>query len=283
MRNLSPNEILKIPRDASTAEIVAAVTARTAHFRELSTDESVQALSEIYQAAAFLLWETKHAPEARTASVATGVSTTPPSHQRRVPARHHRQRRRNGTPSWAPLLIVAPTLAALAVFLLYPDATMSAAWKLVDRATASREFISSTPDPTSSATHTPTLPVIPTASSDIVAPASTSHSEPAATSASVPTLDTQSQSQPLLRVCVTISSLNVRTGPGAAYPSNSYLLEGECVDLVAQNQAGTWGLIRSAPRPAAESGWAALAYLKSDGSLDTLPVVTPPSVPSQTP
>lgn len=282
MRNLSPNEILRIPRDASTAEIVAAVTARTAHFRELSTDESVQAISEIYQAAAFLLWETKHAPEARTASGATGVGRTP-SHQRRVPERPHRKLRRRGTPSWAPLLIVAPTLAALAVFLLYPDATMSAAWKLVDRVTASRELISSTPDPTASMMHTPTLPVIPTAGSSVAIPKATSHSEPAATPASAPTSVTQSQSQPSLRVCVTISSLNVRTGPGVAYPSNSYLLEGECVDLVAQNQAGTWGVIRSAPRPAAESGWAALTYLESDGSLGALPVVTPPAVPSQTP
>ena len=242
----------------------------------------MQALSEIYQAAAFLLWETKHAPEARTASVTTGVgTTTPPSHQRQVPARRDRKRRLRGTPSWAPLLIVAPTLAALAVFLLYPDATMSAAWKLVDRATASRELILSTPDPTASATHTPTLPVIPTAGSAIVTSASTSHSEPAATSASA--LASGTQSQPPLRVCVTISSLNVRAGPGLAYPSNSYLLEGECVDLVAQNQAGTWGVILSAPRPAAESGWAALAYLESNESLAALPVVTPPAVPSQTP
>ena len=81
MRSRSPNEILQIPRDASPAEIIAAVTARTAHFRKLSTDESVQALSEIHQAAAFLLWETKNNPEARTAPAATGAM---PSRHRRV-------------------------------------------------------------------------------------------------------------------------------------------------------------------------------------------------------
>ena len=281
MKTSAPNEILQIPRDASPTEIVAAVTARTAHFRELSAQDSDQALSEIYQAAAFLLWETKNAPEARTASGATGRTTS--SHQRHVPTKMRRKRRRKATSGLAPLLIVAPTLAALAVFLLYPDATMSAAWKLVDQAAAAREMIPSSPEPTSLAAPTPVLPVIPTAGSAVLATASISHSEAAATPVSTSTLIAQGQTQTPVRACVTISSLNVRAGPGVIYPSNSYLLEGECINLVAQNQAGTWGMIRSAPRPAAESGWTSLAHLESDGPLRTLPVATPSALSSPTP
>ena len=220
MRTRAPNEILQIPRDASPAEIVAAVTARTAYFRELSAHESIQALSEIYQAAAFLLWETKHNPEARTVSEPIGRTT--PSRPRRVPSKPHRGRRRKAAQGWAPLLIVTPTLAALAVFLLYPNATMSAAWKLVDQAAAVRELISGTPEPAAHAIPTPTLPVIPTAGSAVMAPAAIYHSEPAATPVNAPAATAQSQDRTPVRACVTISSLNVRTGPGAAYPSNSY-------------------------------------------------------------
>jgi hypothetical protein len=283
VRSRAPNEILQIPRDASPAEIVAAVTARTAHFRELSADESVQALSEIYQAAAFLLWEIKTNPEARTTPGAAAGAK--PSRHRRVPAKPRRKRRRKAAPGWAPLLIVAPTLAALAVFLLYPDDTMSAAWKLVDQAAAARALLSDPPEPTPPALPTPTLPVIPTAGAAVVAPAAISHSEPAATPGPAPTPDAPAQTATLkpVRACVTISSLNVRAGPGVAYPSNSYLLEGECVTVVAQNAAGTWGLVRSAPRAGAESGWTSLAYLQSDKSLRTLPVATPPAVPSPSP
>ena len=283
MRSRAPNEILQIPRDASPAEIVAAVTARTAHFRELSAHESVQALSEIYQAAAFLLWETKNSPEARAAPGAAARAT--PSRRRRVPAKPRHKGRHKAAPGWAPMLIVVPTLAALAFFLLYPDDTMSAAWKLVDQATAARALLSGPPEPTPPALPTPTLPVVPTAGSALVAPAAISHSEPAVTPGPAPTPGAPAQTDALkpVRACVTISSLNVRAGPGVAYPSNSYLLEGECVTVVAQNAAGTWGLVRSAPRAGAESGWTSLAYLQSDKSLRTLPVATPPAVPSPSP
>jgi hypothetical protein len=280
VRSRAPNEILQIPRDASPAEIVAAVTARTAHFRELSAHESVQALSEIYQAAAFLLWETKNSPEARAAPGAAARAT--PSRRRRVPAKPRHKGRHKAAPGWAPMLIVVPTLAALAFFLLYPDDTMSAAWKLVDQATAARALLSGPPEPTPPALPTPTLPVVPTAGSALVAPAAISHSEPAVTPGPAPTPGAPAQTDALkpVRACVTISSLNVRAGPGVAYPSNSYLLEGECINVVAQNAAGTWGLVRSAPRAGAESGWTSLAHLQTDGSLRTLPVATAPAVPS---
>lgn len=280
MRTHAPNEILQIPRDASPAEIVAAVTARTAHFRALSTQDSVHALSEIYQAAAFLLWETKHDPEARNTSDPL-VSTTPLRRQR-APLKPQRKRRRKKS-QWAPLLMVAPTIAALAVFLLYPDATMSTAWKLVDQASAAREGFSETPGPTLPANPTPTLHAIATTSSVAVSPAVIPHSETAIAPDITPTSITLTQTGPEVRACVVISSLNVRSGPGVAYPSKSYLLAGECVKLVAINQAGTWGVIDSAPRPAADSGWASIAFLESDMSMTALPVATPHSRLSRTP
>jgi hypothetical protein len=281
VRTRAPNEILQIPRDASPAEIVAAVTARTAHFRALSTQDSVHALSEIYQAAAFLLWETKHDPEARTTSDPF-VSTTPLRRQR-APLKPQRKRRRKTSQAWAPLLIVAPTIAALAVFLLYPDATMSAAWKLVDQASAAREGLSESPVPTLPANPTPTLHAITTTSSVAVSPAILPHSETVVAPAITPTSIALTQTGPEVQACVVISSLNVRSGPGVAYPKQSYLLAGECVKLVAINQAGTWGIIHSTPRPAAEYGWASIAFLESDMSMRALPVATPHSQPSPTP
>jgi len=281
MRTQSPNEVLQIPRDASPSEIVAAVTARTAHFRELSAQESVQALSEIYQAAAFLLWETKHSPETRTHSRPNLGET--PGQTQPTPPRKRPRRRRRSTPSWSPLLIVVPTISALAFFVLYPNATMSGAWKLVDGVAAAKQYVSGTDQTTTPTIPTPTLPIIPTAGSAVISPADTTFSQSAATPVRTPTSNEQSQPQKAIRACVTISSLNVRSGPNATFPSNSYLLEGECINLVAQNQAGTWAAIQSAPRPAAESGWVSLTYLESEGSLRTLPVATPPTVPTITP
>ena len=275
MRTKSPNEVLQIPRDASPSEIVAAVTARTAHFRELSAKESVESLSEIYQAAAFLLWETRHSPETRGANLAMKAEDT-----QFTATRKRRRKRRKSIASWAPLLIVVPTVAALALFVLYPNATMSGAWRIADGVSAAKQYVSSTEQIATPRIPTPTLPIIPTAGSSVISPANTTYSQPASTPVKTPTSDQPNQEQKPIRACVTISSLNVRSGPNATFPSNSYLLEGECIDLIAQNQAGTWAFIQSAPRPAAESGWVSLNYVISSESLRTLPVATPAIAPT---
>lgn len=269
----SPNDILKIPRDASPDEIAAAVKTRTAHLRDLTDASSQQKLAEIYQAAAFLLWETKNNARSRTApgsmTPITNAAPPLPSSRRRKP--HPRDRKRRS--ALAPLMIMVPTLAAVSLFLLYPDYTMSAAWTLVDKFTelttdSSQSSIISTPPTTPAILPIPTTDIVSSSSASpavIISTPSTSMSQPDPTEDTSPTK---------IRACVTISSLNVRTGPSASYEKLSYLLEGECVTLVAQNDQGTWALIDTLPRSTEVSGWVSLSYLNYTEPNKPLPVAT---------
>ena len=280
MKGQSPNDILQIPRDASPEEIAAAVTSRTAHLRDLSDASSQQALAEIYQAAAFLLWETKNNKQSRTASgtipTTPAITSQPSARRRRRPPKRSRKRRS----VLAPLMIMVPTLAALSLFLLYPENTMSAAWSIVDQVT---EFSSNSsqspnnpdPDPL------PTVPTIPTAEMPSSSPASSaviitqpSDAIPEPTPTTYSTTDE-------IRACVAISSLNIRSGPGSSFDSISYLLDGECVTLVAQNPSGTWALIETSPRLVGQTGWVSLTYLNYKEPSVPLPVATSASLSPQ--
>lgn len=269
----APNDILKIPRDASPDEIAAAVKTRTAHLRDLTDASSQQKLAEIYQAAAFLLWETKNNARARTApgsmTPITNAAPPVPSSRRRNPRPRNRKRRS----ALAPLMIMLPTLAAVSLFLLYPDDTMSAAWTLVDKFTelttdSSQSPIASTPQTVPAILPIPTTDVIsssPASNAVIISTPPTSTLQPEPTEDTSPTK---------VRACVTISSLNVRSGPNASYQKLSYLLEGECVTLVAQNDQGTWALIDTLPRSTETSGWVSLSYLNYTEPNKALPVAT---------
>lgn len=274
MTGLAPNDILKIPRDASPDEIAAAVTSRTAHLRDLSEASSQQALAEIYQAAAFLLWETKNNARARTApgSLPSNpeISTSSTARRRRRPPQRSRKRRT----ALAPLMIMVPTLAALSLFLLYPEDTMSAAWSLVDKVTEFTSIPSQLPTK-QVPSPLPTIPIIPTAG----APSSSQASNAIIMT---PPSDTILDATPAiasvateLRACVAISSLNVRSGPSSSYESISYLLDGECITLVAQNPSGTWALIKILPRSVDQTGWVSLTYLNYKEPDAPLPIATP--------
>ena len=273
MKGQSPNDILQIPRDASPEEIAAAVTSRTAHLRDLSDASAQQALAEIYQAAAFLLWETKNNKQSRTASgtipTTPAITTQPSAHRRRRPPKRSRKRRS----VLAPLMIMVPTLAALSLFLLYPEDTMSAAWSIVDKVTefstnSSQSPNNPDPDPL------PTVPTIPTAEMPSSSPASSAViiTQPS-DAIPEPTPTTYSITDEI-RACVAISSLNVRSGPGSSFDSISYLLDGECVTLVAQNPSGTWALIETSPRLVDQIGWVSLTYLNYKEPSVPLPVAT---------
>jgi len=88
---------------------------------------------------------------------------------------------------------------------------------------------------------------------------------------------------------VTAYGLNVRTGPGTAYPVIGVLSQGDTVEVVGKNVTGDWLQILypstgSGQRPAGTEGrgWVAAAYIELTGSLTEVPVVTTPlpSAPS---
>jgi len=72
--------------------------------------------------------------------------------------------------------------------------------------------------------------------------------------------------------------LNVRTGPGTAYPIIGGLSRGDTVEVVGKNTAGTWLRIAYSGQEA----WIAAAYVDLTGSLAAVPEVSAPSPPRQT-
>jgi Tol biopolymer transport system component len=69
---------------------------------------------------------------------------------------------------------------------------------------------------------------------------------------------------------VTAYGLNVRTGPGTAYPIIGGLSLGDSVEVVGKNTAGTWLQIAYSGQEA----WISAAYVDLTGSLATVPVVS---------
>jgi dipeptidyl aminopeptidase/acylaminoacyl peptidase len=75
---------------------------------------------------------------------------------------------------------------------------------------------------------------------------------------------------------VTAYSLNVRTGPGVAYPIIGGLSRGDTVEVTGKNVAGTWLRIAYSGREA----WIAAAYVDLTDSLATVPEVSAPPSPT---
>jgi len=78
---------------------------------------------------------------------------------------------------------------------------------------------------------------------------------------------------------VTAYGLNVRTGPGTAYPIVGGLNLGDAVEVVGKNAAGDWLQIAYSGR----EGWIAAAYVELTGPLATVPEVSAPPPPPPTP
>jgi TolB protein len=74
---------------------------------------------------------------------------------------------------------------------------------------------------------------------------------------------------------VTAYGLNVRAGPGVAYPIIGGLSQGDVVEVVGKNAVGTWLQIAYSGR----EGWVAAAYVELSGSLAEVPVVSAPPLP----
>jgi dipeptidyl aminopeptidase/acylaminoacyl peptidase len=78
---------------------------------------------------------------------------------------------------------------------------------------------------------------------------------------------------------VTAYSLNVRAGPGTAYPIVGGLSLGDAVEVMGKNAAGTWLQIAYN----GEESWIAAAYVDLTGSLATVPEVSAPPPPTSAP
>jgi TolB protein len=78
---------------------------------------------------------------------------------------------------------------------------------------------------------------------------------------------------------VTAYGLNVRSGPGIAYPIVGGLSQGDTVEVVGKNATATWLQIVYN----GEEGWVAAAYVDLTGSLAEVPEVSAPPPPPPTP
>jgi Tol biopolymer transport system component len=81
--------------------------------------------------------------------------------------------------------------------------------------------------------------------------------------------------QPPTPGSVTAYGLNVRTGPGTAYPIVGGLIWGDTVEVVGKNATGTWLQI-AYPTGAESQAWVAAAYVDLTGSLAEVPKVAAP-------
>ena len=74
---------------------------------------------------------------------------------------------------------------------------------------------------------------------------------------------------------VTAYGLNVRSGPGTAYPIVGGLIRGDVVEVVGKNATGTWLQI-AYPTGAESRAWVSAAYVDLAGSLVEVPKVAAP-------
>jgi Tol biopolymer transport system component len=74
---------------------------------------------------------------------------------------------------------------------------------------------------------------------------------------------------------VTAYGLNVRSGPGTAYPIVGGLIRGDVVEVVGKNATGTWLQI-AYPTGAESRAWVSAAYVDLAGSLAEVPKVAAP-------
>jgi hypothetical protein len=101
----------------------------------------------------------------------------------------------------------------------------------------------------------------------------------AAAPAPTPPVSTGSITTDRVEGRVTAYALNVRAGPGTAYPIVGGLSLGDSVEVVGKNAAGTWLQINYN----GQEDWIAAAYVDLTGSLVTVPEVSAPPLPAPTP
>jgi hypothetical protein len=126
---------------------------------------------------------------------------------------------------------------------------------------------------------TPTLTMAPTATPTEASTATSTPLRPTdSPGPSQPTAPSPEQSQ-RVEGRVTAYGLNVRTGPGTAYPIVGGLSLGDAVKVAGKNAASDWLQIDYN----GQEGWIAAAYADLTGSLATVPEIPAPPPPPPTP
>ncbi len=127
----------------------------------------------------------------------------------------------------------------------------------------------STPPPptaTPTATSTPTLTPSPPLPSPTATPAQVSVAQASATSTQTPTITPE----PKPRV-VSENTINVRSGPGTAYPVVSSLDSGASAAILAKNQSESWWQIQLAD---GKLGWVYGSVVTVQGNTESIPVAS---------
>ncbi len=76
---------------------------------------------------------------------------------------------------------------------------------------------------------------------------------------------------------VTTGMLNVRQGPGMAFPVVTKVAQGQTVSLLGRNAQSSWLLVRTS---SGTQGWASSAHIQANMPLSSLPVVNTPPPPN---
>ncbi len=131
----------------------------------------------------------------------------------------------------------------------------------------------------------PTPTVVPPTTAPTATPLKTPTATPTPPKPTATPTSTLAPFQPTAKV--NASGLNVRTGPGMAYPIIGGLRLGDSVEVVGKNAASDWLQIvypstGSGHSPAGAEGraWIAAAYIDLTGSLATMPEVSAPPPPT---
>ncbi len=147
----------------------------------------------------------------------------------------------------------------------------------VPEASLARFLPTPTPEPTATPTATPlpTQTPVPTEPPATATPVEASMVDPSATPTEIPT----ATPIPGPRVS-TDSTINVRGGPGTAYPVVSSLQSGDNADIIAKNPAGDWWQIQLSN---GKQGWVYNTVVSVKGDTNGVPVASNISAPPATP
>ena len=103
-------------------------------------------------------------------------------------------------------------------------------------------------------------------------------SKPTATKKIYPTQKPTRTSTPIIRGCVNVSSLRVRSGPGPYHQMIGGLVRDDCVKILQTNSDRSWAEIYFNGL----SGWVALEYLLLQNSLNSVSSSSFISIPTRT-
>jgi uncharacterized protein YraI len=82
---------------------------------------------------------------------------------------------------------------------------------------------------------------------------------------------------PAVPVTVNVASLNVRGGPGTAYPVVTVLHDGDQATALGRDAGGTWYQVQLA---GGTNGWVSASYVQPGGDISVLPQAQTPALPA---